>query len=139
MNEGNYPDEVINKAIDRINEGNHPKDVTDELRQEYGYERLHPKTVVSWHRKYPVGKSPKTLPTGFVDKMREVVQGLDQEDKEDRGRPCVQHVFTRETEREKAPSKPLGAVSSEKIAEVERCRFCGFEKRRTRFFHIALN
>ena len=60
-------------------------------------------------------------------------------DKEDRAQPCVQHVFKRETAREKVPSKPLGAVSSEKITEVELCRFCGFEKRRTRFFHISLN
>jgi len=60
-------------------------------------------------------------------------------DQEDRGQPCVQHVFTRKTERENAPLKPVGAVSSEKITTVERCRFCGFEKRRTRFCHIALN
>ena len=74
-----------------------------------------------------------------LGQVERTIQRWDKEDKEDRGRPCVQHVFTRETEREKAPSKPLGAVSSEKIAEVERCRFCGFEKRRTRFFHIAMN
>ena len=60
-------------------------------------------------------------------------------DTEDRGQPCVRHVFTRKTAREKVPSKPLGAVSSERITEVERCRFCGFEKLRTRFCHIALN
>ena len=58
---------------------------------------------------------------------------------EDSGQPCVRHVFTRKTEREKSPLKPVGAVSSEKITEIERCRFCGFEKRRTRFCHIALN
>ena len=62
MHEGRYPDEVVNEAINRLNEGKHPKDVTDELREEYGYERLHPKTVASWGRKYPLGKSPKTLP-----------------------------------------------------------------------------
>ena len=60
-------------------------------------------------------------------------------DTEDRGQPCVRHVFTRKTEREKAPTKPVGAVSSERLNEIERCRFCGFEKLRTRFCHIALN
>ena len=74
-----------------------------------------------------------------ADQLGRRVRTIQRWDKEDRGRPCVQHLFTRETERGKAPSKPLGAGGSEKITEVERCRFCGFEKRRTRFFHIALN
>ena len=90
MNEGRYPDEVVNEAINRLNEGKHPKDVTDELREEYGYERLHPKTVASWHRKYPLGKSPKTLPPKVVCEIRDVVRDLDQEE---RRIPCLQHVF----------------------------------------------
>ena len=134
MNEGNYPDKVINKAIDRINEGNHPKDVTDELRQEYGYERLHPKTVVSWHRKYPVGKSPKTLPPGFVDKMREVVQGLDQEE---RKRPCVGHVFFKDSVKEVFSVTTAAPYRTDKLIETQTCRLCGFEKPRRTFFSIT--
>ena len=78
MNEGRYPEEVINKAIDWINEGNHPKDVAYELREEYGYAGPHEKTVKRWHRKYPVGKLPKSLPPGGVAEIREVVRDLGQ-------------------------------------------------------------
>ena len=91
MNEGRYPDEVVNEAINRLNEGKHPKDVTDELREEYGYEKLHPKTLASWHRKYPLGKSPKSLPPRLVEEIHEAVQDLGQEDKE---RLCLEQVFT---------------------------------------------
>ena len=80
MNNGNYPDEVINKAIKRINKGNNPKDVADELREEYGYEGLHEKTVKRWHRRWPTGKSPESLPPRVVEEIREVVQGLGQEE-----------------------------------------------------------
>ena len=48
MNEGNYPDDVIDKAIELMDEGANPRDVADELREEYGYERLHAKTVARW-------------------------------------------------------------------------------------------
>ena len=83
MNGGRYTGEVINKAIKRINKGKQPKDVTDELREEYGYEKLHPKTLASWHRKYPLGESPKSLPPRLVEEIHEAVQDLGQEDKKD--------------------------------------------------------
>ena len=134
MNEGTYPEEVINKAIDRINEGNHPKDVADELREEYGYERLHEKTVARWHRKYPVGKSPKSLPPGFVDKMREVVQGLDQEE---RKRPCVGHVFFKDSVKEVFSVTTAAPSRTDKLIETQTCRLCGFEKPRRTFFSIT--
>ena len=80
MNEGRYPDEVVEEAIKLMNEGANPRDVADWLREEYGYERLHPKTVASWHRKYPLGKSPTTLPPKVVDEIREVVRDFGQDD-----------------------------------------------------------
>ena len=134
MNEGNYPDKVINKAIDRINEGNHPKDVADELREEYGYERLHEKTVARWHRKYPVGKSPKSLPPGFVDKMREVVQDLGQEE---RKKPCAEHVFFKDSVKEVFSVKTVASSRTDKVIETQTCRLCGFKKPRRTFFSIT--
>ena len=80
MNEGNYPDKVVNEAVKLLNKGENPKDVAYELREEYGYARLHEKTVARWHRKYPLGKSPKTLPPRVVDEIREVVKDLGQEE-----------------------------------------------------------
>ena len=74
-----------------------------------------------------------------ADQLGRVERTIQRWDQEDRGQPCVQHVFTRKTERENTSLKPVGAVSSERITEVARCRFCGFEKRRTRFCHIAPN
>jgi len=133
MNEGRYPDEVINKAIDRINEGNHPKDVAYDLREGYGYARLHEKTVARWHRKYPLGKSPKTLPPRVVDEIRQVVRDLGQRE---RKKPCLQHVFILESVIEDSPSKTEATSRTEKIIEVKRCRLCGFEERRSRFFQI---
>ena len=134
MNEGRYPDEVIDKAINQINEGKHPKDVADELREDYGYEGLHEKTVARWHRKYPVGKSPKSLPPGFVDKMREVVQGLDQEE---RKRPCVGHVFFKDSVKVVFSVTAAAPSRTDKLIETQTCRLCGFEKPRRTFFSIT--
>ena len=69
------------EAVDLVIEGENPKDVADVLRRKYRYDGLHAKTVANWHRKYPLGKSPKTLPPRVVDEIREVVQGLDQEER----------------------------------------------------------
>ena len=134
MNEGRYPDEVVNEAINRLNEGKHPKDVTDELREEYGYAGPHEKTVKRWHIRYPVGKSPKSLPPGFVDKMREVVQGLDQEE---RKRPCVGHVFFKDSVKEVFPGKTVASSRTDKVIETQTCRLCGFKKTRPTFFSIT--
>ena len=134
MNEGRYPDEVVNEAINRLNEGKHPKDVTDELREEYGYERLHAKTVARWHRKYPLGKSPKSLPPRFVDEIREVVRDLDQKESK---RPCVQHVFFKDSVKEVFPGKTVSSSRTDKVIETQTCRLCGFKKPRRTFFAIT--
>ena len=134
MNNGNYPDEVINKAIKRINEGNNPKDVADELREEYGYERLHPKTVASWGRKYPLGKSPKTLPPRVVDEIREVVRDLDQKESK---RPCAEHVFFKDSVKEVFSGKAVTSSRTDKVIETQTCRLCGFKKPRRTFFAIT--
>ena len=134
MNEGNYPDKVINKAIDRINEGNHPKDVAYELREEYGYARLHEKTVARWHRKYPLGKSPKTLPPRVVDEIREVVRDLGQEE---RKKPCAEHVFFKDSVKEVFSGKAVTSSRTDKVIETQTCRLCGFEKPRRTFFAIT--
>ena len=60
MNGGRYPDNVVNEAVERINEGADSKDVADELREKYGYERLHSKTLKRWHKKFPMGKPPES-------------------------------------------------------------------------------
>ena len=56
MNEGRYPDHVVNDAIQKLNQGINSRDVADELREKFGYERLHWKTLKRWHEKYPMGK-----------------------------------------------------------------------------------
>ena len=134
MNEGNYPDEVIDKAIELMDEGANPRDVADVLRSDNGYERLHPKTVVSWHRKYPLGKSPKTLPPRVVDEIRQVVQGLDQEE---RKRPCVGHVFFKDSVKEVFSVTTAAPSRTDKLIETQTCRLCGFEKPRRTFFAIT--
>lgn len=74
MNSGRYPDIVVNEAVKRIREGAHPKDVADELREKYGFEKLHWKTVKRWCEKYPMGKQPKSWPPKFKDGVRELVK-----------------------------------------------------------------
>ena len=78
MNEGSYPDIVVDEAIELMQGGANPRDVADWLRLDKGYTRLHWKTVARWYKKYPLGKSPKTLPTRVVDGIREVVRDLGQ-------------------------------------------------------------
>ena len=134
MNEGNYPDKVVNEAVKLLNKGENPKDVADVLRLKYHYEGLHAKTVARWHRKYPVGKSPKSLPPGFVDKMREVVQGLDQEE---RKRPCMGHVFFKDSVKEVFSVTTAAPSRTDKLIETQTCRLCGFEKLRRTFFSIT--
>ena len=134
MNNGNYPDEVINKAIKRINEGNNPKDVADELREEYGYEGLHEKTVKRWHRRWPTGKSPESLPPRVVEEIREVVQGLDQEE---RKKPCAEHVFFKDSVKEVFSVKTVASSRTDKVIETQTCRLCGFKKPRRTFFAIT--
>ena len=133
MNEGRYPDEVVNEAINRLNEGKHPKDVTDELREEYGYERLHPKTVASWGRKYPLGKSPKTLPPKVVREIRDGVRDLDQEE---RKKSCAEHVFFKDSVKEVFSTKTVASSRTDKVIETQTCRLCGFTKSRRTFFAI---
>ena len=134
MNEGRYPDEVVEEAIKLMNEGANSRDVADVLRLKYGYAGLHAKTVTNWHRKYPLGKSPKTLPPGFVDKMREVVQGLDQEE---RKRPCVGHVFFKDSVKEVFSGKAVTSSRTDKVIETQTCRLCGFKKPWRTFFSIT--
>ena len=63
-------------------------------------------------------------------------QAIQQREEEDRRKPCLQHVFIREIIKEDSPSKPVATSRTEKIIEVKRCRLCGFEERRSRFFQI---
>ena len=74
MNEGRYPLDVVNEAIDRVREGVDPKDVADEIRLKYGYEKLHAKSVARWHRKWPMGKLPKSLPAAFREDVRQLIR-----------------------------------------------------------------
>ena len=62
-------------------------------------------------------------------------QAIQLREKEDRKRPCVQHVFIREIIKEDSPMT-VTTSRTEKIIEVKRCRLCGFEERRSRFFQI---
>ena len=63
-------------------------------------------------------------------------QAIQQREKEDRERPCLQHVFIREIIKENSPSETAATSRTEKIIEVKRCRLCGFEERRPRFHQI---
>ncbi len=74
MNGGRYPDSCVNEAVERINQGADPRDVADELREEYGYETLHWKTLKRWQKKYPMGKQPKSLPPGLKEEVQELVR-----------------------------------------------------------------
>ena len=133
MNGGRYPDDVVDEAVELVNEGENPKDVADVLRLKYGYAGLHAKTVANWHRKYPLGKSPKTLPPRVVDEIRQVVQGLDQEE---RKRPCVGHVFFKDSVKEVFSVTTAAPSRTDKLIETQTCRLCGFKKTRSRFFQI---
>ena len=62
-------------------------------------------------------------------------QAIQQREEEDRKRPCVQHVFIREIIKDDSP-KTVATSRTEKIIEVKRCRLCGFEEQRSRFFQI---
>ncbi len=133
MNGGNYPDKVVNEAVKLLNKGENPKDVVDVLRLKYGYERLHEKTVARWHRKYPLGKSPKTLPTRVVDGIREVVRDLGQAESK---RPCAEHVFFKDSVKEVFSGKAVTSSGTDKVIETQTCRLCEFKKTRRRFFQI---
>ena len=63
-------------------------------------------------------------------------QAIQQREEEDRKKPCLQHVFIMESVTEDSPSKTVATSRTEKIIEVKRCRLCGFEERRSRFFQI---
>ncbi len=134
MNGGRYPDDVVDEAVEQVNEGENPKDVADVLRLKYGYAGLHAKMVANWHRKYPLGKSPKTLPPRVVDEIRQVVQGLDQEE---RKRPCVGHVFFKDSVKEVFSVTTAAPSRTDKLIETQTCRLCGFEKPRRTFFSIT--
>ena len=63
-------------------------------------------------------------------------QAIQQREEEDRKKPCLQHVFIMESVTEDSPSKTVATSMTKKIVEVKRCRLCGFEERRSRFFQI---
>ena len=63
-------------------------------------------------------------------------QAIQQREKEDKERPCIQHVFIREIIKQASPSETVATSRTEKIIEVKRCRLCGFEERRSRFLQI---
>ncbi len=74
MNQGRYSDKVINEAITLVKRMD-PKDAADALREKYGYETLHPKTVARWARKYPLGKNNPLLPSKVAEEIRDVARG----------------------------------------------------------------
>lgn len=74
MNEGRYPDRVINEAIRLVKKGTHPKDAADELREKYSYAKLHPKTVTNWCRKFPLGKTTPLLPPKVDAAIRDIAR-----------------------------------------------------------------
>ena len=78
MNQGRYPDKVINEAVTLVKRMD-PKDAADTLREKYGYETLHPKTVARWARKYPLGKNNPLLPSKVAEEIRDVARGEAQE------------------------------------------------------------
>ena len=133
MNEGNYPDKVVNEAVELLNKGENPKDVADVLRLKYHYEGLHAKTVARWHRQYPLGKSPKILPPRVVDEIRDVVRDLDQEE---RKKSCAEHVFFKDSVKEVFSTKTVASSRTDKVIETQTCRLCGFTKSRRTFFAI---
>ena len=63
-------------------------------------------------------------------------QAIQQREEADRKKPCLQHVFIREIIKDDSQSKTVATSKTGKIIEVKRCRLCGFEERRSRFFQI---
>lgn len=143
MNEGRYPDEVINFAVARMNDGSDPKDVADEINETYRYDpgRPSPKSLVRWHEKYPMGKQPKSLPPGFKDEVRELVRQATSQGRpsnpieEESRRLCRQQIhdwmkdsrfeyygFRSETVETHHPG--LGSTSIETMS-IRTCLFCG--------------
>ena len=133
MNEGSYPDIVVDEAIELMQGGANPRDVADGLRLDKGYTRLHWKTVARWYKKYPLGKSPKTLPPRVVDEIREVVRDLDQAESK---RPCAEHVFFKDSVKEVFSGKAVTSSRTDKVIETQTCRLCGFKKTRPTFFQL---
>ena len=76
MNEGRYPDEVINYGVARLNKGGDPKDVADEINEKYRYStgRPSPESLRRWHKAFPMGKEPKSLPPGFMGEVAGLVE-----------------------------------------------------------------
>ena len=86
------------------------------------------KTVTAIVRETGVSRSK-------VYQLRSNEQAIQQREEADRKRPCVQHVFIREIIKDDSP-KTVATSRTEKMIEVKRCRLCGFEERRSRFFQI---
>ncbi len=74
MNRGRYTDKVIDEAVALVKKGTDPKDVADILRGRYDYEKLHPKTVARWARKYPFGKVRSSLSKHTQEQIGEVAR-----------------------------------------------------------------
>ena len=86
------------------------------------------KTVTAIVRETGVSRSK-------VYQLRSNEQAIQQREEADRKRPCVQHVFIREIIKDDSP-KTVATSRTEKIIQIKRCRLCGFEERRSRFFQI---
>ena len=86
------------------------------------------KTVTAIVRETGVSRSK-------VYQLRSNEQAIHQREEADRKRPCVQHVFIREIIKDDSP-KTVATSRTEKMIEVKRCRLCGFEEQRSRFFQI---
>ena len=138
MNEGSYPDILVDEVIELMQGGANPRDVADWLRLDKGYTRLHWKTVARWYKKYPLGKSPELIPPVFVDKIRDVVQDVVQDlGQEERKKPCAEHVFFKDSVKEVFSVKTVASSRTDKVIETQTCRLCGFKKPRRTFFAIT--
>ena len=138
MNEGSYPDILVDEVIELMQGGANPRDVADWLRLDKGYTRLHWKTVARWYKKYPLGKSPELFPPVVVDKIQKVVQDVVQDlGQEERKKPCAEHVFFKDSVKEVFSVKTVASSRTDKVIETQTCRLCGFKKPRRTFFAIT--
>ncbi len=81
LNNGRYPDKVINEAVALLRGGTARRDVIDILREKYAYENLNRRTLDRWYSTYPLGKGPqgKGLESRLRDLARQEAQRIDTE------------------------------------------------------------
>ena len=80
MNNGVYPDNVVNEAITLSRKGVAPKDIADILKEKHRLGGPHAKTVEQWIFKYPDGKASNAQSGLKVDFTIEGFRVLDSAD-----------------------------------------------------------